>query len=84
MPEYQSCNCAVEHTVAKKLQALIVREAMAAVGQRLAQQRWLVEDIANFLAKCSAVHILIIDRDSRSPKFQTTLFANSSANSFAN
>ena len=42
MPEYQSCNCAVEHTVAKKLQALIVREAMAAVGQRLAQQAgWL-------------------------------------------
>ena len=52
MPEYQSCNCAVEHTVAKKLQALIVREAMAAVGQRLAQQCRLVEDVANFLAKC--------------------------------
>ena len=57
MPKSKSGDCAVEHTVTKKFEALVVRQAMTAMSQRLTQQLGPVEDVADLPAKRIIVHI---------------------------
>src|SRR5512134_2820804 len=59
MPEYQCGHCAVKHTIAEKLKTLVMGNAMTAMGERLAQQLRLVEDVAKLSAECIDVHSLI-------------------------
>ena len=56
MAEYQSRDRAVENAVAQELQSLIVREAMAAVSQCLAQQIGTMECVSDSPAELLIVH----------------------------
>ncbi len=78
MPEYQCGHCAVEHAIAEKLKALVMGEAVATMGERLAQQLRPAEDVAKLLAKCVTVHILI-----SGTQFGSFLFAIACSSRFA-
>ena len=43
------CNGAIEHPVAEEFESLVVRRAVAAMGQRLLQQRGVGEVVADAL-----------------------------------
>src|SRR5687768_6913635 len=81
MPEYQSGYCTVEHAVAKKLKALVVRETVAAMSECLVQQFRLVKGVAKLPAKCITVHILISRTLYAASQFSASLVSASLANS---
>ncbi|GAB1720539.1 MAG: hypothetical protein NTAFB09_22700 [Nitrosospira sp.] len=50
MPEYQPRNSAIQHGVSEEFKALIVRNAMAAMSQGLAEEGRLIKAVAELPA----------------------------------